>query len=349
MKKNKVYFLGRNQGHSIHKFFPSKIENKRKLEVEAFYSLKTIERTFSMKKADILFFRNKPEDTTDQDFNLLSRRIENVDNKLIINDINSFYNYDSKDRSFKIWQENGLSCPDFISFSNDYINNKRNEMLDRAEQFYKKYKKIIIRTNNETGSKGLHVIEKKEDLYLAINQLIIRLDKKNIKSKDTKIICVQYLETENKDNYNELYRVHILFDKVLSYYVATSKKKEFHQAEMKIDDVDKFIEANNRFEKILPKIKEKLISSITSLGNNIGAIEFFMINGEPYFIELNPMWGGAAGRTGFGNLEMRNYIQSQENELYDIIPNIYNWLDYESYYKKMYSTINDYYSDRFRK
>ena len=74
-----------------------------------------------------------------------------------------------------------------------------------------------------------------------------------------------------------------------------------------------------------------------------------MINGEPYFIELNPMWGGEAGRTGFGNLEMRNYIQSQKNELYDIIPNIYNWLDYKSYYKKMYSTINDYYSDRFRK
>ena len=118
-------------------------------------------------------------------------------------------------------------------------------------------------------------------------------------------MCVEYIENTSEDGYNELYRVHIIFDQVLSYYVATSKKKQLHQADMSVQDINRFIEVNHKFQKKIPIIKNKLVSAVKTLGNNIGGIEFFLINDEPCFIELNPMWGGPASRTSFGNDEMK--------------------------------------------
>ena len=59
------------------------------------------------------------------------------------------------------------------------------------------------------------------------------------------------------------------------------------------------------------------------------------------------MWGGAASRIGFGDNEMNNFIKQNKNNLYDKIPNIYDFLDYKNYYKKMYKIISKYYEDNF--
>ena len=90
MKDIKIYFLGRTQGYSIHKYFPSKIENRRRYEKDGFYSVDGIKRTLFKSKADILFFRNKPEKTTDKIIYSLSNEINNINKQLIINDIRSF-------------------------------------------------------------------------------------------------------------------------------------------------------------------------------------------------------------------------------------------------------------------
>ena len=112
---------------------------------------------------------------------------------------------------------------------------------------------------------------------------------------------------------------------------------------MRIKDVDPFISSNENFKSLIPDIKDDLIKAVFSLGCNIGALEFFLINKKPYFLELNPIWGGHASRYGFGDEEMMNYIYSNKNILSKKVPNIYQWLDYKSYYAMMYSTIRDYY------
>ena len=120
MKDVKVYFLGNKLGHSIHKIIPTNMTNKRRCEENAFFELDGIKKTHFINRADILFFRNRGATTTDKTLLSLSKRI--MDNKLIINDIRSFLNYDSKDRSFEIWKKNNLRCPDYLSFSLNEIN-----------------------------------------------------------------------------------------------------------------------------------------------------------------------------------------------------------------------------------
>ncbi len=337
----KIYFLGNKLGHSFHRFIPSKITNKRKFEEDAFSNIKGIKRTHFIDRADILFFRNRGATTTDKMVDSLTLRTN--DNKLIINDIRSFSNYDSKNKSFSIWTKNNLKCPDCISFTLNEIDTTTT--ITKIKEFQNKYGKILLRTNNETGSKGLFIIEGSNDINEVLTKLKHRVSSLIKTRRNTKIICVEYIKATHKDDLHRLYRVHILFDKVLSYYVTTSTRNEFHNADMRINDAKSFVSANKEFKDILPLIKDDLIKAVNVLGCNIGALEFFIVDGQPCFLELNPIWGGHASRGGFGDKEMMKYLDSNKDELITDIPNIYRWLDYKSYYTKMYSIIRDQYRD----
>ena len=341
-KKIGIYFLGRTQGYSIHKFFPSKIENRRRFEDLGFYSVEKIKRSYLKINSNILFFRNKPEKTTDKIVQSLTKELINTDKKLIINDIRYFYNYDSKDRAFKIWEDSKLLCPKHLSFSYEDLHN-RLAVIKKITKFLNVNKKIILRTNNETGSLGLYVIENSNEIHPILDKLIIRMKEILKTKKDTKIICVEYLETKDKDGYRDLYRVHVLFDKIICSYVSTSKENILYNSLMSKEEINRFIKKNHDFNRILPKIKNEIIKSVSVLGNNIGAVEFFLIDNKPYFIELNPMWGGHAARNGFGNNEMMEHLLNNKNKLINKIPNIYKWLDFKDFYKNMYSEIRDYY------
>ena len=344
MKDIKIYFLGNKLGHSIHKLIPTNLTNKRRNEESSFHSVEGLKRTHFINKADILFFRNRGATTSDKAFKSLSKRVN--DSKLIINDIRSFLNYDSKDRSFEIWKKNNLQCPNHISFSLNEMNESIH-MEKMINQFLERYKKILIRTNNETGSNGLYVTQKKEEIPNIISTLKNRVNSLKLHRKDTKIMCVEYIQSKSTNNSNNLYRVHILFDQILSYYVTTSTRDEFHNADMTMDDLETFISENKKFQSILPNIKEDLIKAVKLLGSNIGAIEFFLVNGKPCFLELNPIWGGHASRNGFGDKAVMNYLKKNKQILLTEIPNIFKWLDYKTYYADMYSLIKKNYLENF--
>ena len=347
MKDIKIYFLGRTQGYSIHKYFPSKIENRRRYEKDGFYSVDGIKRTLFKSKADILFFRNKPEKTTDKIIYSLSNEINNINKQLIINDIRSFNNYDSKDRSFNIWKKNKLQCPEYIAFDYESIIKNKVFVINRIKSFISKHNKIILRTNNETGSQGLYVIDNLLDIESILNKLLIRLDILYKIKKDSKIMCVEFIDATDNIGYQDLYRAHVLFDQIICYYVSTSKRNILYNSIMEENDINRFLTINENFKNILPMIKGDIIKAVSSLGNNIGAIEFLLINNKPCFIELNPMWGGHASRSGFGNEKMMKHLIINKKILQNKVNNIYQWLDYKNFYSNLYSLIKKHYINNY--
>jgi len=347
--KNKnlsIYFIGRRQGHNWYKYFPSKIENIRKDEDVGFNNTDYINRTYLKNSSDIIFFRNKPEKTTDKIVQSLKSELINIKDKLIINDIRSFYNYDSKNRTFKIWKENNLFCPEFISFSKNDLKDK-NVVLNTISNFLKIHKKIILRTNNETGSHGLYVIDNINQIELILDKLKKRINRLLNDRIDTNIMCVEFLETKDEKGYRDLYRVHVLFDKVICYYVSSSKQNILYNSLMSKEEINRFVKKNHEFSMLLPKIKNEIIKSVKVLGNNIGAVEFLLLDNKPFFIELNPMWGGHAARNGFGDSEVMKYLLKNQDSLIKKIPNVYKWLNYKSFYKGIYSEIRDYYKKNY--
>ena len=49
---NKIYFLGRKQGYSVHKYLPTKIENLRPYEAKGLQLAKCIDRTYYINMCD---------------------------------------------------------------------------------------------------------------------------------------------------------------------------------------------------------------------------------------------------------------------------------------------------------
>ena len=128
--------------------------------------------------------------------------------------------------------------------------------------------------------------------------------------------------------------------KIISFYAVTSKKDIFHNIDMASDDLERFIMLNENLPDKISSLKSKLIKAVESVGCNLGAIEFFLKNNEPVFLELNPMWGGHASMIGFGNTKVQNYLDTHKKALKERIPNIYAWLNYPDYYKALFEQIN---------
>ena len=102
---------------------------------------------------------------------------------------------------------------------------------------------------------------------------------------------------------------------------------------------------NENLPSKISKIESKILLSAKVLGCNVGAVEFFLINDEPVFLEFNPMWGGNASKLGFGPKKFRNHLKKNRSSLESRIPNIYQFTDYQLYYKSLYKGIHDYYQN----
>ena len=151
----------------------------------------------------------------------------------------------------------------------------------------------------------------------------------------------EFIQSDKDSDYQDLYRVHTLFGNILSFYAVTSKKEIFHNMDMDERDMNRFIDLNEDLCNKIDSLKEIVLNAVKALNCNLGAVEFFLVNEKPIFIELNPMWGGHASIHGFGNEKMRTYLIENRKVLEKRIPNIYNFMDRRAYYKKLYEFIHD--------
>jgi hypothetical protein len=208
-----------------------------------------------------------------------------------------------------------------------------------------KYGKVFMRTNNETAANGMFLLDEESSAGFIVekmHELIQRCKNLINNRKDTRIVLVQFIKPKNKDRNIDLYRVHLLFGNILSYYAVTAKLDIFHNCDMDVRDLDRFIDLNRSISKLVEKHKNIILEAAEVLGCNLGAIEFFVKDGRPVFLEFNPMWGGQASKVGFGNAEIQDYLYENRKDLIEQIPNIYSFLDYKNYYKTLFESIHNY-------
>ena len=186
-------------------------------------------------------------------------------------------------------EKSKLNMSNFISFTIDDITKNFNKCIDDIELFIKKYPKIILRTNNETGGNGMHILESnssKKNIVGVLKLLNTRCSKFFRKRSSTRIMAVEYISTHDPDKLIDLYRVHICLGKIISYYAVTSKLNVFHSIDMNYEDLNRFILINENLPSKISKIESKILLSAKVLGCNVGAVEFFLINDEQFFLSL---------------------------------------------------------------
>ena len=109
---------------------------------------------------------------------------------------------------------------------------------------------------------------------------------------------------------------------------------------MNLNSLNRFIELNTSISEVVEKHKETILRASEVLGCNLGAIEFFIRDGKPIFLEFNPMWGGQASKIGFGNSKFQSYLLENKKGLSEKIPNVYSFLNYKNYYRDLFKNIH---------
>gem|GEM_PF-1119772 len=332
----KIYFLGRKKGIlPLSDILPLR-ENWRKLEYETFRSLDFIQECRSVSRADIILCRNKPENTSLKQRRRMSGKLKKrKSTALLINSVDSFDNHDLKEQSFKLWSESGLSVPDHI-----LLEDSESAAAEQLSAFQRQHGSFLLRSNNETGSKGIQLIHagtEKEQMLQILRTSFERLRNPD-RRKDTRLMAVEYVSGSDADaGWNTVFRVHVSCGELISGYAACSRRSLFHVRDMRMEDMDMFIRKNALLSMKMQtgEWNEHILRSLRSLGVELGAVGFFETASGLVFLELNTMWGG---KHVFGDSAYTEALLDRRSELEKRIPNVYRWLEPRYIYSKLYAS-----------
>tara|TARA_Y100000361_G_scaffold154177_1_gene178582 strand:- start:2285 stop:3328 length:1044 start_codon:yes stop_codon:yes gene_type:complete len=340
---NKLYILGLENKIDDNTFIPRFTERHKTAKVENIgcRMSRVVEPTDNIDDADIIWFRYKPEAIAQEDEIKVKQILEEHKDKVILNHIDNFKNYDSKDRCYQIWKENGLSVPDCVVV----------ESFEDVKQMLQKHKKICLRSNNEAGGIYLHIIDdtmdessvKKiyEDLVEACKRQINGTDHRDHlhghargPRLDTKIIAVEFLKLPKMKH---LHRVIVVGNQIIGGYSIGATEDNIHLKNQTFENIDEFMKANIRLGELCndKNFCQYISKAVSSLGIHIGAIEFFEIDGKFCLVELNSTWAGSGGLTFWDNRIKPYMIQNREKFREKAWP-IYEWneiIQYHKFYK----------------
>ena len=342
MKQNKfIHFIGRVQG--IFPFTNTNwfLENSRNKEINGINNLPNLKITNSITKSDIIFIRNKPESTTDKQVKKIESLIKNFrSNKIIINDIKDFDSIDNKDITFNIWKQKNISCPEHsilnpldIEESIQIING----MLAIKES-------VLLRINNRTGGTAMQKIDISTPKKLVKEYLKkLSIDVLNYRSERalTNLLAVEHINNGN-NIYTHAFRAHILNNEIISFYVAISKTLVVSMTKLENADLDEFVRINTYFSNLLKNktFKDKILNAMNSI-SNMGAVDFLIVNDEPIFLEINPMWKGNFFEKNYGNNKVLNKWFYKTPEIENKIPNIFEFKYPIKYWEKFYTKLSN--------
>jgi len=342
-KDLKVYFIGRRHGIIPLRARPWKLENQRKGELTGFNNARGIQRVYHPSKADVIFVRNVPERTSVRDLKLIEAKIGPYrKSKIIINDIKDFKNHIFKNLSFAIWQEKGLHCPEFDCLP---LDESGNDSCDRINSFLNRFKKAFLRTNCESGGKGMQFLDSNStamDIERGVKELQATARELHSQGiEGAKVILVEYIEHEIKEKYQNLYRAFVLGDEILIVRCLTAIGKNVHGPSMHLSDFDHFIDV---CKKNIPILKQEpyasqIIKAVKALNSNIGGIDFFFIKGRIVFLEHNPMWGR---KHMVGDKKFHQRLIAVRNKYSKAIPDIYEYIDCVGLYQRVFEGLKNF-------
>ena len=312
---------------------------------------RVVEPTHDISEADIIWFRPKSESISSLNFDEWNTILEENKDKVILNHIKDYKNYDSKDRSYAIWKKNGLCTPEC----------RVAEDFDTVLDMLKKHQKICLRTNNEATGNYLTIMDRrimKEGYIRATFNLLCKIRDYSIKGtlqltqrkpgetetykanrgkrEDTKVIAVEYLKTPKGMKY--LYRMFIVGDVIVGGYGCASRRDNIHVRDVRIQDVEHIMKSNIRLAELMEDevFCEQVKKAVLSLDIEIGAVEFYEIDGRPHFVEINTNWASATAYDnveGYGDARLNAYLKENREKYKDIAWPVYQHNDLTMYLK----------------
>jgi len=334
-----IHFIGRRQGIIPYSNTNWLLENSRNQELAGIKKIQNIKIVNSIKEADIIFVRNKPESTSDKQVEKINSVIKtHREDKLVVNDIKNFNEIDNKDFTFTKWNNDGIRCPDYCVLNPFNID----ESIEKITSMLLKKESILLRINNRTGGTAMKKIDSnfgKQNIIKEIEKLSAKVIEYREVRALTNLIAVEHINNGNK-NYTHAFRAHILNNEIISFYVAISKSLVVSMSKLEDGDLYEFTRINSNFAELLndKSFKNKILNAMSSI-TNMGAVDFLLVDDKPVFLEINPMWKGNFFEKNFGNNKILLDWFYKKPELEKIIPNIFQFKDPIKYWENFYTIL----------
>jgi glutathione synthase/RimK-type ligase-like ATP-grasp enzyme len=323
----KVFFLfDRRYGRGL------RGKRARKFERRGFERSAVVERTRKASEADVIWVRNIPEKTTHRHLEDLQARVEGLPPTRVLNPPQSFYDHDSKDRAFAAWRAAGLRTPAFATC----------EQAADLHAFADAHREVLVRINN--GACGTHTLllrgATKEELEAARQDLVsVAARARRRGHRDARPIAVQFLDTREGHDLYRIFRVFVVGDSVYGGYALVSDQPIISIASSSCSsqtEIDRFLASNTLLDSLIedPAFCQGMLTAARTVGLDVAAIDFLLLEGEPHLLEANPLWSSSFAWSG-GRQGERLYRQRRESWQRQA-RSYCQWMDRVSFYEGMY-------------
>ena len=289
----------------------------------------------------VVYCRPIAEMVTKDYFNEITLKLDEIKatgkDPRIINDIKNFYNHNIKNFTFDIWKKNNIPITEYQVVKN----------IEIVHEFVKIHNYCVFRINNQWGGRQTHVINNetsKEVIEKYYNELVkFKQDQleEGFENVDLiinrKVLPVKY---NDKDLILNVGRSYVINGRIINTHAFVHKMNNNNQLTGSVSSIENFIEAHKIILGIERKYKELIIKCITSLGIQVGCLDFLIEDDKPVFLEVNASWGSGLGVVDYPySQSLKKYLMKNHNTLYEQIPNAYDRTDMYYMWKQFYKEI----------
>ncbi len=245
-----------------------------------------------------------------------------------LNPISSFENYASKLTTFSLWKKNSLHTPEYLVLP---VWGKFDTYAKQLEALSEQG--CYLRTSNEDSGKGLYHLPCYSEA--AARKIIRRLRFRTLINKVSMDNLLAVKPVNNRvGDLGYIYRVHLVGNTIIGGYAICSDTAVIHVRDLRGEFMDQFLTANQALMQKLQSeaFSEKIVRALYSLRIHIAAVEFFLVDDEPVFLEVNPVWGGLHR---FGDVEFQALLEQQ-----DLPGNLKLWLNPGAFYRGYWRAVD---------
>lgn len=286
----------------------------------------------------IIFWKLSTEDTTPEELKICLS-FESRTNNNHINPPSGWLNCHAKESCFKIWKDNGISCPNYFEF---------NDLDDLREKINHNYPHLI-RLNNLCAGRGTYLISNEKEIEPCFRRL--EEDFNNNRNNSTKKICVEFIDTKDTKGRNSSYRIIAAGEKVITGYARVNQGDHWNVTTASFSHdfnrfAQDFIEYNELCHEIISTYEKDIIEAVRLTNNHHVGLDIIRDpSGKIYFIEIQPGY-----QTGYPDSpgpfynptkrDMVKYLLDNKENLKGRLPLYYNnWLDKETHFNKVFKEL----------
>ena len=237
-----------------------------------------------------------------------------------INPPRSFVYAQNKDRAFRKWKRNGISCPDYFVFKDKY------QLGDYMKSDKFMGAPLLVRLNNSVSGNESYLVtsDNPEYLHHAFNKTLDHYTNPRYGGGiKCRMMLTKFQNTVEDRGYSYSYRIIVAGDKVVTGYARMSPATDWiaitkkFTMEMKSD----FIHYNKKCEKFIHDHHDEIVRAVDILGLTMQGVDVIIDakTQQHYFLEVQPAFS-----VGYLNAEHKGwfppfYNPSQPKELVEFL------------------------------